>query len=50
MGGRHIVARFLGLALLLAPPLARAQTWSIQAVDVGSARAGSTSLVLDVSG
>src|SRR6185436_12220412 len=46
MGGRPILL----LLALLVPSLALAQTWSIQAVDVANAKAGSTSLALDVSG
>lgn len=46
MGGRQILL----LLALLVPSVASAQTWSIQAVDVSNARAGSTSLALDVSG
>src|SRR6185503_11878867 len=53
MGGRRTLVSLIALALLgalSAPRSARAQTWSIQAVDVGGARAGSTSLGLDISG
>src|SRR5258705_10396205 len=46
MGGHRILL----LLALIAPSFASAQTWSIQAVDVSNARAGSTSLALDVSG
>ncbi len=46
MGGHRILL----LLALIVPSFALAQTWSIQAVDVSNARAGSTSLALDVSG
>src|SRR5258705_1385607 len=46
MGGHRILL----LLALIVPSFALAQTWSLQAVDVSSARAGSTSLALDVSG
>src|SRR6185312_8875153 len=52
MGGRRTLVSLISIALLgalMLPRSARAQTWSIQAVDVGGARAGSTSLGLDVS-
>ena len=46
MGGHRILL----LLALIVPSFATAQTWSIQAVDVSNAKAGSTSLALDVSG
>jgi len=46
-----VLRPFLFLALvLLFPFVVQAQTWSIQAVDVGGARAGSTSLALYLTG
>jgi len=50
MGGRAWILFGLAVALLLAPAVASAQSWAIQTVDLGSARAGPTSLGLDPTG